>query len=97
MLVRGGVNDMLQLEIDRTELAIWHGGGWTAGLPKAIVIHSTRSGVANRDTVVGHDREMLSTTNWFKSPDSRASANIIISPREVVLSVPDHKYAWHAK
>lgn len=86
----------LQLPIDRVDPSIWY-GGWFDGPPVGIAIHSTRSGVANRETIVGHDREMLSTTNWFKSEDSRASANIVVSPRETVQTVPDHRYAWHAK
>ncbi len=82
--------------VDREELSIWYGPGWPEE-PVGVMIHSTRSGLTGRLTLNGHDLEAQSTYNWFKSEDSRASSNIIISPRETIRAVPDDRYAWHAK
>lgn len=84
------------IKIDRKEPSI-HYGEWPSEFPHAIVIHSTRSGQPNRDTLAGHDLEMSSTTNWFKSPASNASSNFVVSPREIVETVPITRYAYHAK
>ena len=86
----------MEYNYDREELSIHYGPGWPE-LPTAIVIHSTRSGVSGRASIPGHDLEARSTYNWFKSPASRASSNAIVSVRETILSVPDDRYAWHAK
>ncbi len=86
----------MEYPYDREELSIHYGPGWPE-FPTAIFIHSTRSGVSGRGTILGHDREAQSTYNWFKSPASRASSNAIVSVSETILSVPDDRYAWHAK
>lgn len=83
--------------VDRTELAIWKGSGWPHGPPQVIKIHSTRGGQPNRRSLDGHDLEMSSTTNWFQNLNSRASANLIVSPREIVRCVSDDSFPWDAK
>lgn len=85
------------IEADRTFEALNHGTGWPHGKPRAVMIHSTRSGQDNRRSIAGHRLETRSTINWFQSPDSRASSNLIISPVEIVRMVSDDDYAWHAK
>ena len=81
---------------DRTFEAFNHGDGWPNGRPKACFIHATRSGQPNRKSLAGHGKEMTSTINWFKSPASRASTNLIVSPTEIVRMVSDNDYGWHA-
>lgn len=82
---------------DRTFEALNHGTDWPQGKPRAVMIHSTRSGQPDRRSIAGHRLEMRSTINWFKSPASRASSNLIVSPVEIVRMVSDDDYAWHAK
>lgn len=84
------------LKVDRTFEAFNHGTGWPNGKPKACFIHATRSGQPNRKSLAGHAKEMTSTINWFLSPASRASTNLIISPVEIVRMVSDEDYGWHA-
>ncbi|KKK48681.1 hypothetical protein LCGC14_3142690 [marine sediment metagenome] len=84
------------LAVDREFEALNHGTGWPPGLPRACMIHSTRSGQPNRTSLAGHRLETRSTINWFKSPESQASSNLIISPVEIVRMVSDDDYAWHA-
>ena len=86
----------MTLEVDRTFEALNHGSGWPRK-PKAVMIHATRSGQPNRTSIAGHRLETRSTINWFKSPASRASSNLIVSPVEIVRMVSDEDYAWHAK
>ena len=81
---------------DRTFEAFNHGDGWPNGRPMACFIHATRSGQPSRKSLAGHVKEMTSTINWFKSPASRASTNLIISPTEIVRMVSDNDYGWHA-
>ena len=87
----------MTLEVDRTFEALNHGTGWPHGRPKAVMIHATRGGQPNRTSIAGHRLETRSTINWFKSPDSQASSNLIVSPVEIVRMVSDEDYAWHAK
>jgi N-acetyl-anhydromuramyl-L-alanine amidase AmpD len=84
------------IKIDRKEPSIWY-GEWPSEFPHAIVIHSTRSGQPDRGSIAGHDLEIQSTTNWFKSTASHVSANFVVSPREIVETVPVTRYGFHAK
>ena len=85
------------LDVDREFEALNHGTGWPNGQPRACMIHATRSGQANRTSIAGHRLETRSTINWFLSPASRASSNLIVSAVEIVRMVSDEDYAWHAK
>ena len=87
----------MSLDVDREFEALNHGSGWPHGKPKACMIYATRSGQPNRTSLAGHRLETRSTINWFKSPASRASSNLIVSPVEIVRMVSDEDYAWHAK
>ncbi len=87
----------MTLDVDREFEALNHGTGWPHGRPRACMIHATRSGQPNRTSVAGHRLETTSTINWFLSPESRASSNLIISSVEIVRMVSDEDYAWHAK
>ncbi len=84
------------LEVDRTFQALNHGTGWPHGKPKAVVVHATRGGQPNRQSIAGHRLETTSTINWFLSGASQASTNLIVSPVEIVRMVSDEDYAWHA-
>ena len=86
----------MTLEVDRTFETQNQGNGWPNGTPRAVMIHATRSGQPNRRSLAGHKRETTSTINWFLSPASGASSNLIISPVEIVRMVSDEDYAWHA-
>ncbi len=81
---------------DRTFEALAQGSGWPHGTPRAVVIHATRSGQPNRRNIAGHRKEMTSTINWFLSPESGVSSNLIVSPVEIVRMVSDEDYAIHA-
>ena len=85
------------LEVDRTFEALNHGSGWPHGRPRAVMIHATRGGQLLRTSIAGHRLETTSTINWFKSEESQASSNLIVSPVEIVRMVSDEDYAWHAK
>ncbi len=60
-------------------------------VPKVVVMHSTRSGIASKTDA----SELTSTINWFLNP-AGASAHWIISKVERVRAVADTLRAWHS-
>ena len=76
----------------RTILSPNHYAGWTKGPPRAIVVHSTRSGQVSFTDA----QELQATINWFSSVNSQASAHWVISEVERVRMVEDKYPAWHA-
>jgi hypothetical protein len=75
----------------RTELSPNFTPGWPGGRPKALVVHSTRSGQDWADEI-----ELSATLNWFSLP-GKPSAHWVISATEQVRVVADENRAWHAK
>src|SRR3990172_318960 len=82
------------IQPDRTILSPNHYAGWPSGVkPKALFVHSTRSGQAR----FTDEQELQGTINWFLRADSQASAHWVISGSgEKVRMVPDEYPAWHA-
>ena len=76
----------------RTILSPNHSAGWTNGPPRAVVVHSTRSGQVSFTDA----QELQATINWFMSVNSQASAHWVISELERVRMVEDKYPAWHA-
>lgn len=60
-------------------------------VPKIVIMHSTRSGIASKTDA----SELLSTINWFQNP-AGASSHWIISKVERVRAVADTLLAWHS-
>lgn len=76
----------------RTILSPNHYGSWEKGPPRAVVIHSTRSGQVGFTDA----QELQATINWFSKVSSQASSHWVISETERVRIVEDKYPAWHA-
>ncbi len=66
---------------------------WRFGQPRAVLIHSTRSGRSGFTDA----QELRATLSWFQNPESRASAHWVIDASGAKIRVvPDEHPAWHA-
>ena len=77
---------------DRTVLSPNYSSWSSSGRPKAVMIHSTRSG----QRAFTDNKEMSATLNWFSLDHANVSSHWVISATEKVRVVHDNDKAWHA-
>jgi hypothetical protein len=68
-------------------------GGFFSAMPKGVILHGSRSGVASRNI---HD-EFIGTANWAANNPGGLSWNATIGEDEIALHLPEDEWGHNAR